>query len=265
MRKDSKKNFSSLDTPEVSRRIFHPRSDARWVSQWKGERLAIPVDDEVVLDAKFHGGGQTDPNILFFHGNGEIVSDYDDLGPLYSRQGINFTVVDYRGYGLSTGSPTVSHMLNDSHIVLDYFTQWLAQKGFSGPLVVMGRSLGSACALELAAHAQGKLKGLILESGFAHGTALLQLLGVPVKQLGLTEEDGFRHLEKISAYEGPLLIIHAEFDHIIPFSDATALHEASPSRDKTLLKIRGANHNDIFYRGLNNYMSAISTFMKKIR
>ena len=46
------------------------------------------------------------PSILFFHGNGEIVADYDDLGPLYNRMGINFLAADYRGYGRSTGRPT---------------------------------------------------------------------------------------------------------------------------------------------------------------
>jgi len=264
MQKNSTRDHSLLDDPEVTQRIFHPRSDARRSAQGSGERLVIPVDEKVSLDAKFHGGGKTDPNVLFFHGNGEIVSDYDDLGPLYSHRNINFTVVDYRGYGLSTGSPTVTHILKDAHAVLDFFTRWLAEKGYSGPLAVMGRSLGSASALELAAHARVKPKGLILESAFAYELPLFQLLGVPVKRLGLREDDGFRHLEKIRAHEGPLLVIHAEFDHIIPFSDATALYEASPSRQKTFLKIPHANHNDIFYRGLNEYMGAISTFLKTL-
>jgi pimeloyl-ACP methyl ester carboxylesterase len=74
--------------------------------------------------------------------------------------------------------------------------------------------------------------------------------------MDLKEEDGFGNLEKIGVYEGPTLIIHAEYDHIIPFSDGEALWEASPAADKTLLQIPGANHNDIFLRGIKEYFDS---------
>ncbi|MCK7515883.1 MAG: lysophospholipase [Desulfobacterales bacterium] len=85
-------------------------------------------------------------NILFFHGNGEIVDDYDDLGPFYNRLGINFLAVDYRGYGNSTGKPTTSAMLADCHVIFKFVNDWLREKGYTGALIVMGRSLGSASA-----------------------------------------------------------------------------------------------------------------------
>lgn len=53
------------------------------------------------------------PTLLFFHGNGEIVEDYDDIAQIYLKLGINFLPVDYRGYGRSTGSPTVTAMMRD--------------------------------------------------------------------------------------------------------------------------------------------------------
>jgi len=56
------------------------------------------------------------------------------------------------------------------------------------------------------------------------------------------------------------LVIHAEHDHIIPFSDGRALFETSMSRDKSMLKIPGANHNDIFAVGLSAYMDAVTRF-----
>ena len=258
-------NYVLLDSPEVTERIFHPRPDPSGSSRSGGQRLTIPVDVGVVLDAVFHGAGAMDPNILFFHGNGEIVSDYDDLGPLYRRKNINFTVVDYRGYGRSTGRPTVTNMMRDCHVVLDFFTRWLRDEGYGGPLVVMGRSLGSASAIELAAHRNDEVRGLIVESGFAHAMPLLKLLGVPVKRLGLLEGHGFGNLEKIKRFHGPLLIIHAEFDHIIPYQDALDLYEASSSPDKSLLKIPRANHNDLFFHGLKEYLAAVQTLLSKVR
>jgi fermentation-respiration switch protein FrsA (DUF1100 family) len=196
-------------------------------------------------------------NILFFHGNGEIVADYDDFAPIFNQLGINFLAADYRGYGQSTGKPTVTGMMRDCHIIFDYVRNWLHQNNYPGPLVVMGRSLGSASVLELAAHYQEHLEGLVVESGFAYAAPLLRLLGIDPRALGFEEEAGFRNIDKIAGFEKPTLIIHAEFDHIIPLSDGQALFNASPSSNKTMLEIPGANHNDIFMRGMNEYMAAL--------
>jgi hypothetical protein len=53
--------------------------------------------------------GTEGPTLLFFHGNGEIVADYEDLGPLYASKGSVFPM-DYREHGRSTGTPTVTTM-----------------------------------------------------------------------------------------------------------------------------------------------------------
>ena len=82
-------------------------------------------------------------------------------------------------------------------------------------------------------------------------------MGIDAKRLGFKEESGFRNVDKIKQFDKPSLIIHAEYDHIIPFADGQALFDASPADDKTLLKIPGANHNDIFMRGLQEYLAAV--------
>ena len=183
--------------------------------------------DNVVVGARFHPAAAAAPTILFFHGNGEIVADYDELAPFYQRQGVNFFPVDYRGYGRSTGDPTVSAMMRDCHEIFRFARQWLPEMGYTGPLMVMGRSLGSASALELAAAYPDQVAALIVESGFAYAGPLLQLLGVNLAAIGFKETTGFRNIDKIRAYPGPTLIIHAEHDHIIPMSDGQALYDAA--------------------------------------
>ena len=71
----------------------------------------------------------------------------------------------------------------------------------------------------------------------------------------------FRNVDKIRAYPGPTLIIHAEDDHIIPVSDGQALYDASAAPDKTLLKIPRANHNDILLRAGMAYFQAVGDFI----
>jgi fermentation-respiration switch protein FrsA (DUF1100 family) len=262
-------DFSALDRPEVLRVLFHPRRDyglpagdppQATAGFPRVQDILVPVAAGIAVGARFHLSGRTHANILFFHGNGEIAADYDEIGPFYNRMGVNFLAADYRGYGRSTGHPTVSAMMLDCHTVCRFAADWLAQNGFNGPLIFMGRSLGSASAIELAAADPERAAGLVVESGFAFAEPLLRLLGADPARIGFREESAFRHIEKIGQIRKPVLIIHAEFDHIIPFSDGQALFDACPSPAKTLLGIPGANHNDILAVAPGDYMAAIRRF-----
>jgi fermentation-respiration switch protein FrsA (DUF1100 family) len=222
--------------------------------------ILVPVEAGIAVGGRFHLSGPAHANILFFHGNGEIAADYDEIGPFYHRIGVNFLAVDYRGYGRSGGHPTVAAMMQDCHTVFQFVAAWLARNGFTGPLIPMGRSLGSASAIELAAALPERVAGLVVESGFAYAGPLLRLLGVDPNRIGFREESTFGHIEKIGKFKKPVLIIHAEFDHIIPYSNGQALFDACPSPAKTLLKIPGADHNDILSVAFGDYMSAVQRF-----
>lgn len=254
-------DYSVLDRPEVCMFLFHPRPESASADE---KDMLIMVEDDIVVGGRFHMVKKEAPNILFFHGNGEIVSDYDDLGPMYNKLAINFLPVDYRGYGRSTGKPTVTAMMRDCHVIFDFVKNWLGKNGFTGPLILMGRSLGSASVLELAGHYQEGIDGLIVESGFAYAEPLLRILGINAAGIGFKEEEGFRNTDKIGAFDKPTLIIHAEYDHIIPYSDGQALYDACGAADKTLLKVPGANHNDIFFRGLSDYLKAVRGLAEKL-
>jgi fermentation-respiration switch protein FrsA (DUF1100 family) len=274
MKDISKIDHTALDRPEVLMFLFHPRPEPA-VSPFQttgpetrmSDRrdILIPVQEDIAIGARFHMAEKSGGNILFFHGNGEIVADYDELGAVYNQMGINLLAVDYRGYGRSSGKPTVTDMMRDCHVIFDFVQKWLQQNNFTGPILLMGRSLGSASVLELAAAYKDNIDGLIVESGFAYAGPLLTLLGIDFAALGFKEEKGFRNVDKIKNFDKPTLIIHAEFDHIIPYSDGQTLYDASPSKAKKLLKIPGANHNDIFMRGLQEYLAAIKNIVETVK
>lgn len=262
---DFPKDYSAFDRPEILNFLFHPRGDFSFASSEENSKnFQFTIDGDVKISAKLHFADKKDPIILFFHGNGEIVSDYDDLGPMYSQIQTNFCVFDYRGYGKSTGTPTVSAMMNDCHVLFNRMKLWLRENNYTGPVLLMGRSLGSASALELASAFPEEIDALIIESGFAFVMPLLKLLGVYSALPGVTEESGPVNYEKIKHFKKPTLIIHAEHDHIIPFSDGRTLYENSPSDSKKLLEIKGADHNSIFYHGLNDYLKAIQDLVNEI-
>jgi hypothetical protein len=252
------KDYSKFDKPEILRSLFHPRPEPWHTRSLEGEEeIMIPVESGIALGARFFFADAGGAGLLYFHGNGEIVADYEDIGRIYKGMGINFFPVDYRGYGRSSGVPTISAMMRDCHPVFDFFLRMLASRGHSGPLLVMGRSLGSASALELASAYPKLLDGLIVESGFGRIAPLLALFGLDMVSLGLTEEDGFGNLEKISMFEKDTLIIHGEEDELIPVGEGRALYEASCASRKRLLVVPSAGHNDLFYRGFQEYLNAV--------
>jgi len=254
-----------LDRPEVLACIFHPRRDVGSRRPEGSIDLDIPVTSGVALGARFHPGPARSPCVLFFHGNGEIASDYDDLAPFFVRAGAGLLAVDYRGYGRSGGVPTVANLLEDSHRVLEFVPDWLKKQGQAGPLVVMGRSLGSAPALELAAQHPEAVSGLILDSAFAHGAALLRRLGLDVDGLALDRaaEDIFDQSAKIGRFAHSTLIVHGERDAIIPLADARQLFDASAADDKRLLVIPQADHNTLLLFGLDTYFDAVKSMLHR--
>ena len=155
-------------------------------------------------------------------------------------------------------------MMADAQTVFTFVRDYAKGQGWTGPLLAMGRSLGSASALAMAARHGDAIAGLIVESGFAYAEPLLRLLGVETTRIGAQNLRLFDNLDMIRVVKCPTLIIHAERDHIIPFSDARALFEASPAADKTLLPIAAANHNDIFIRGLEAYLQAVKELVGRV-
>ncbi|HEY5497657.1 MAG TPA: alpha/beta hydrolase [Syntrophales bacterium] len=251
-------DYSLFDRPDILMALFYPRPEWSFNLPRKGmETLMIPVDSNVEIQAQVYLASPGAPNILFFHGNGEIAADYQEIAPFYTNRMINLIVVDYRGYGRSTGIPSVSSMMKDCHSIFAYFLKWLKQKKLTGKVIVMGRSLGSAPALEIAHSYQEEIDGLIIESGFAYAGPLLRLMGVDMEALRLKEEQGFRNVEKIMGFQKPTLVIHALYDHIIAFQEGEILFNACPAKEKRLLRIPGANHNNVFIAGMTDYMASI--------
>lgn len=252
-------SYPSLDTRAVNRFLFYPRGgEPIPPSTAYIKTILIPVEENMVVGARCHLKSKEAPNIIFFHGNGEIVSDYDDFAPLFLDQGFNFIPVDYRGYGFSTGSPSVTNMMRDCHVVFKYVTEWLMAEEMRGPVLVMGRSLGSASALELVSNYEDQLEGLILDSSFAYTRPLLENLGLDPDTIGFREEEGFLNFQKIKRYQHPTLIIHGDNDEIIAFTEGKELYETCPSGVKQLLIIPGAGHNDLLLYGLDDYLASLA-------
>ena len=248
-----------MDLNILSSFLFHPRQSYQDIGE---NDIHIDVENSVQVGTRLHLINQSAPTILFFHGNGEIGPEYDDIARVYNQKNINFIIADFRGYGFSSGVPNVKNTQTDAHIFLDFVLKYLKENNYSGPLILMGRSLGSVSVLELTKRYPHDFSGLIIESGFVDEGPLFTLIGTTPDSVGFKKEDGFLNGEKIKNYTGPLLIIHAEQDHIIPFSQGELLYTLCPSNNKKLLPIPNANHNNILGISFQKYFEEVESFVK---
>lgn len=254
-----------LDSPLILSILFHPRKVAPGGNRNPGVVDGmIVVDEGVELGYRFYIMNPCDAVILYFHGNGEVAPDYDDLAAKYHEQGAALLVVDYRGYGWSTGKPLTSALLPDAEKVAHALPGILGEHGLSGaPVIVMGRSLGSAPAIHVAYTSPDSFTGLILVAGFANIVPLLSRLGLPVERFGdLT--DPMRNTQKLAEVDLPLLVVHGERDTLIPFKNGEALYNASPAANKRMLRMPRAGHNDLLFFGMKEYFDEVRAFIQAV-
>ncbi len=257
--------LQKIDHPVVNSTAFFPRPASGLPGPPGSETLRIPVEDGVSVVARYHPSGLSAPIVLHFHGNGEIVSDYDLIAPAFLSAGASLVSTDYRGYGGSTGSPSTSNLINDAPIVLDHVIAFLKERGHTGPLVVMGRSLGSAPAIELAATRGGDIAGLIVDSGFARIPPLLALFGISLESLGLRDVSGLDNEDKMASVRMPVLVLHAKGDVLLPPWNGERILECAASDEKRLVMIPNADHNTIMAFGGHRYWGAIAEFLTALR
>ena len=241
--------------------IFYPRKSS--IAKDEKDHL-INVDDKNQVGARFFLKDKSYDSIIFFHGNAELAQEYSDIAELYHNFKLNFIVCDYRGYGLSTGTPTKTNLHSDAIKLFKYINKYLKDNSYNKKLIIMGRSLGSASASEIIHHHEKDVNACIIESGFATEYSLLDMMQINPDDINFSLEDGFMNLKKIKQYQKPLFLIHADLDHIIPFSQAEMMLLESKSLNKDLFTVSGANHNNILMIARLEYFKKIRKFIDSV-
>ncbi len=178
--------------------------------------------------------------VLFFQPNGTNISYHANRVNTFEKMGVNALLVDYRGYGLSSG-----RIKEEQHIYTDGRTAWnylVHAKGIAPEtIVIWGRSLGGAVAAEIAQHQP--IAALVLESTFhsLHSVASRQYWYLPTARLLRFHFENGRKLNHVRA---PVVIIHSADDNYIPFRHARLLYDAA-SGPRTMIATTGA-HTDSF-------------------
>ncbi len=259
----------AIDNPLITEVLFYPRriNESDLPKHEKGRIERIPAGDDT-LGAYWYKPVDG-PTVLFFHGNGEVISDYFiDFHHFLERLSLNFLPVDYRGYGLSTGSPCLSAVLEDARAAWDHAVSGM---GISPrDIIIMGRSLGSLAALEIAGGPGREARALVIESGIARFESwiermeyLLGRMGVDVEQLKTDLHQTFDHKAKIRAFPGPVLVMHAPNDEIVPVEHGKQLASwVKPEKSMFHIFPRGG-HNDILIFNREEYFQVLGEFVNR--
>jgi fermentation-respiration switch protein FrsA (DUF1100 family) len=225
-------------------------------SSFKYEDVYFDSADGTRLNGWLVPGVDPQRAILYCHGNGEDVAALGDFAVhLSETTGASVFIFDYRGYGYSAGKPNEAGCIADGAAA----QQWLAKRAGIQPneVVLMGRSLGSAVAVALAA--ENGARALVLENAFPTmpDVAAIHYAWLPVRWVMRNRYD---NLTRILKYNGPLLQSHGAADSLIPLNFARRLFDASPSSVKKWLELPHLGHNDpppsTYYRELASFLNA---------
>jgi len=203
------------------------------------------------------------PVLLHFHGNGELVHHWVDFAGPLSAWGWDTFLSEYRGYGGSAGTPLLGAMLDDIPAIVN------AVGVDPSRIVVFGRSVGSIFAIE-AVHRFPTLAGLVLESGIADVHERIRMRVEPI-ELACSEADlaaavtaRMDHRTKLSNYQGPSLVLHAEGDHLVTIDHAERNHQWAGGTDKTLVRFPHGDHNSIFSYNQAEYLRHLAHFLETV-
>jgi pimeloyl-ACP methyl ester carboxylesterase len=219
------------------------------------EDCRIPAAaDESVHAWFFQGAGVDAPVVLFCHGNGGNISHRLETAELLVRLGAAMLLFDYRGYGLSDGSPSESNMYADAEACYDWLVA--TKKYRPDQIVLFGRSLGGAVAVELAS--RRTCRGMVVESSFTSAKDMGRRM-FPYFPVGFLLRYKFDSLSRIGLVKCPVLITHSPDDEMIPYAMGRRLYDAAP-RPKLFCDLVG-RHNEREYERLPEYLAAINSLL----
>lgn len=245
-----------------SRLVFYPNLMGRALSSdpthigLAFEDVNVTTEDGLSIHGWFIPADAPRGTVLFCHGNAGNIAHRLDSIQIFHQLRLNVLIFDYRGYGLSEGTPGEAGTYLDARAMWSHLTQ---ERGVApGDVILFGRSLGGAVAAELATRTTPG--ALVVESAFTSvpDLASKHYWFLPVRWLSRILYPTESFLSQVTV---PTLIVHSREDEIVPFEHGQALYRAAGER-KSMLEIRG-NHNDGFVLSREAYTQGLDGFIDR--
>lgn len=238
--------------------VFNPIKEYELSGNFGFERQFIQTTDTTKIETWYITESNPELNLIYFSGNGSNIRSaipfFNELG---EQMDLNIFSFNYSGFGLSTGQPTISGIVNDAERALKYFQEINVNEDI--PTVVLGYSLGGFVALNVLN--QDVIDNGIIMSSFSSLDELESYLlkealpGVIRPFLKLEIDKSIYQLDNVSLVkqtEKPILFIHGGADEFIPPSMSYDLYNLSPSKNKGISIIDKADHRMVLKDSASN-------------
>lgn len=174
--------------------------------------------------------------VLYLKGNSKSLKGWGKFAVDFTRLGYDVLMVDYRGFGKSTGKRTEYGIKEDLQYVYDKVKEQVDEKY----VIVYGRSLGSGFAAKLASTNHPRM--LVLESPY-YSLAKVTKRYIPFMPVSLILRFPIRTYKWLKHVTCPIKIIHGTNDKLIPFSTAVSLSKINPEQTRLYSVIEGGHNN----------------------
>jgi uncharacterized protein len=227
------------------------------------EEMTVNTEDGEELNSWILRHEEAQATVLYLGGNGFMMVRSKPVIDAYSNLPVNLVLFDYRGYGISSGEPTVEGIRTDAGTMLSLVKN--DETLNNGPLIVHGHSMGSFLSAYLAD--SRNIHGYILESPVTNVNDWTRTLVPWFVRLfvrfdvdeSLKAED---NITRVQQTEIPLLVMGGNADEITPFSLAEELYRKSASDSKKLVEMNGGTHNDL--PTFPEYTASVGEFVRSI-
>lgn len=221
------------------------------------ENVSLTTSDNENLHGWYIPAANSKGVLLFFHGNAGNISHRLDSIKIFHGLGLDTLIIDYRGYGQSTGKTTEQGTYRDAQAAWDYLID--SRRIPADRIIVFGRSLGGAVGAWLA----GKTTpaAVIIESSFSSGEDMGRRL-YPFMPIRLITRLKYPVVDYTARLNCPVLVVHSRHDEIIPFAMGEAIYTAV-KQDKKFLELRG-DHNNGFLISRSDYVAGLDDFTQAV-
>ncbi|MFT3822770.1 MAG: alpha/beta fold hydrolase [Chitinophagaceae bacterium] len=226
--------ISLVTTAQFDDKFYFPSTNVRPIDSagtLNVEKVTLRTDTVSLTAVWLTPKSKPKATILFFHGAGGNVSTYMFMARPMVQDGYQVLLVDFRGYGNSTGKPTHLNIAKDAQLFFDYL---LNRKEVAGTkIIVLGASIGTQVATKLAHDNQSKVAGLVLDSPMSSFTDIAMFYAPKEQHQSIQQilkspysaKDDIKYLTQI-----PVLVLHGREDKECPFEMSQTVYNAAPGK-----------------------------------
>src|SRR5690606_28257645 len=168
-------------TAQSDEHFYQPTKELKPIEFSNTEEIALPVANDTITAILLKPKSKPKATILFFHGTGGNVSTYQFMVSSLVEDQFQVVMVDFRGYGKSTGKPTHLNIAEDGQV---FFDDMLKREDIKNtPIILYGASMGSQIATLLAKNNQNRIKALILDGALSSFTDIAAFYAPEYKEI----------------------------------------------------------------------------------